>query len=150
MKQTINEEKNLLFPTISIIQKDRRFVCSGYALADEIADVVQAYRDVAEYFCAHIDTPELEINERVAAEIIVMLVTMDYPSIKAFWSVRRIMNEAEPEAPVFEKYHRCRVRFLDIVISLNETNPPSEFIPVIPGRCRSPAVSEVSQVINPV
>lgn len=87
MKQTIHEGKNLLFPTVRIIQKDRRFVCPGYAPAYEIADVVQVYRDVTEYFCTHIDPPELEINERVAAEIIVMVVTMDYPAIKAFWGI---------------------------------------------------------------
>lgn len=112
--------------------------------------MVKVYRDIPQYFCTYIDTTKFEIDERVPAETIVMMMTVYHPAVKSFRGIRRIVNETEPEAAVFEQYQGCCPRIMDIVISLNKINPPPEFVPVISCRNIIGAISQVSQVIYTV
>ncbi len=66
--------------------------------------MVKIYRDIAQHFRTYIDSTKLEIDERVPDEIIVMMMTVDHPAVKSFRGIRRIVNETEPEAAVFEHY----------------------------------------------
>ena len=68
--------------------------------------MVQGYRDIAEHLCADIDPAALKINERVPPEIVVMVVPVDYPALKSFRGIRRIVNETELQAPMFEDSQR--------------------------------------------
>jgi hypothetical protein len=44
----------------------------------------------------------LKIDKRVVAEIIVVMMTVDYPAIKFFWNRGWIMNQQECKTPVFQ------------------------------------------------
>ncbi len=112
--------------------------------------MVKVYRDIAQYFRTYIDSTKLKIDERVPDEIIVMMMTMNHPAVKSFRGIRRIVNETEPEAAVFEQYQGCSPRFMHIVISLNKINLPPELVPAISCRGIISAVLKVSQIIYTV
>jgi hypothetical protein len=112
--------------------------------------MVKVYRNIAQYFRTYIDSTKLEIDERVPDEIIVMMMTVDHPAVKSFRGIRRIVNETEPEAAVFEQYQGCSPRFTYIVISLNKINLPPELVLAISYSGIITAVLEVSQIIYTV
>ena len=112
--------------------------------------MVQGYRDIPEYLCTYIDPAAPEIDERVRTEIVVVVMPMDDPSLKSFRGICRIMNETEPQAPVFKDRQLLYSRMPEIMISLNKADSPPEFIPVILSRSRIPTVSQVSKVIYTV
>ncbi len=49
---------------------------------DELTDILQVHRDIPDHFSTHVNPPVLKIDERVVAEIIVMVMTVDHPAIK--------------------------------------------------------------------
>lgn len=65
--------------------------------------MVQVNRNVPEHLCTHIDPPGLEINEREGVQIIVMVVTMNNPSVKSSGHIIRIVDETETESSMFQK-----------------------------------------------
>ena len=68
--------------------------------------MVQAHRDIAEHLCTYIDPAGLEIYKRVPPEIIVMMMPVDYPTLKVLRGICRIVNETETQTSVFEDCHR--------------------------------------------
>jgi hypothetical protein len=91
------------FHTIGILQKDRCHVSPGHTIVNELTDILQVNRNITDHFSTHVNPPVHKIDERVVAEIIIVMVTVDYPSLKFFRGRGRIMDQQEPETTVVKQ-----------------------------------------------
>ena len=69
----------------------------------ELTDILQVHRAIADHFSTDVNPPVLKIDERVVAEVIVMMMTVDHPAIKCWLVISRIVNQQEPETTVINR-----------------------------------------------
>jgi hypothetical protein len=69
----------------------------------ELTDILQVHRAIADHFSTDVNPPVLKIDERVVAEVIVMVVTVDHPAVECWLVISRIMDQQEPETTVIKQ-----------------------------------------------
>jgi hypothetical protein len=97
-----NRERDPSFHTTGILQKNGRHIPAGHPVVYKLTDIFQIHRTIPDHFSAHVNPPVLKIDERVVAEVIVMMMTMDHPAIECRRVMGRIMNQQEPETTVIK------------------------------------------------
>lgn len=86
---------------VGVVQEDRIAGAVFLISTDFLTDCREACRNIPDHFSTDVNSPAGEIDERIIPEIVVMVMAMDYPSIKSFRGIYRIMNEAELHPLVF-------------------------------------------------